>query len=186
LTDLDLAHTADIGGVTRRDDRTRDSRAQRRLSAAYEHHAPGLGRLAYLLTGDAVLAEDLVHEAFVRAFARYEHLRRPEVVGSYLRRTVVNLAGKQFRRARSEKTLLERLSANAAPYRTQPDVELRDLLWSALQQLPYRQRAALVLRFYEDLSETDAARVLGCRRGTVKSLIHRGLEAMRREIGGET
>jgi RNA polymerase sigma factor (sigma-70 family) len=57
------------------------------------------------------------------------------------------------------------------------------LLWAALQQLPYRQRAALVLRFYGDLSERDAAAVLGCRTGTVKSLVHRGLAAMREELG---
>jgi RNA polymerase sigma-70 factor (sigma-E family) len=153
--------------------------AQKRLSDAYAQHASDLGRLAFLLTGDAGLAEDLVHEAFVRAFARYEQLRRPEAIGAYLRRTVVNLAGKHFRRARSERAFLERAMVAPASRVAEHDVVVREQLWSALQQLPYGQRAALVLRFYEDLSERDVARVLGCRAGTVKSLIHRGLKAMR-------
>jgi RNA polymerase sigma-70 factor (sigma-E family) len=185
VTDIDLSQTAGVASVSAHDGQVRNIRTQRRLLAAYEEHASRLGRLAYLLTGDAGLAEDLVHEAFVRAFARYEHLRRPEAIGSYLRRTVVNLAGKQLRRAHRERAMLERARANPAAPSTDPDVEVRELLWSALQQLPYRQRAALVLRFYEDLSEGDAARVLGCRTGTVKSLLHRGLKAMRAEIGGE-
>jgi len=64
-------------------------------------------------------------------------------------------------------------------------VALREQLWSALRQLPYRQRCALVLGFCEDLSETETARLLGCRLGTVKSLTHRALSSMREQIGGE-
>lgn len=162
--------------------------AQRRLAAAYETYAAALGRLAFLLTGDANLAEDLVHEAFARALARFGKLRRPNSLRGYLYRTVVNLAGKQFRRRRTERAFLAQAGSDspAAPSPSEPDVELRDQLWSALRQLPHRQRAALVLRFYEDLSERDIARLLGCRAGTVKSLIHRGLQSMRDEIGGGT
>jgi RNA polymerase sigma-70 factor (sigma-E family) len=136
-----------------------------------------------LLTGDAELAEDLVQEAFVRAFSRFGYLRRPEAFQAYLRRTVVNLAGKERRRGQSERTFLARAVAPAPA--SQPDVELRELLWSALRELPFRQRAAVVLRFYEDLSERETARVLACRVGTVKSLVHRALASMREEIGGE-
>lgn len=68
---------------------------------------------------------------------------------------------------------------------SQPDVALREQLWAALRELPYRQRCALVLRFYEDVSEREAARLLGCRVGTAKSLVHRGLLSMREQIGGE-
>jgi RNA polymerase sigma-70 factor (sigma-E family) len=162
----------------------RELRTSRKVAAAYEAHAAGLGRLAYLLTGDAALAEDLVQEAFVRTFARFVQLRQPEAVGTYLRRTVVNLARKQFRRAKKE-----RASAGGAgmtlDLAAQPDVELREQLWAAMRELPYRQRAALVLRFYEDRSEREIARCLGCRVGTVKSLLHRALTTLREQIGGD-
>jgi DNA-directed RNA polymerase specialized sigma24 family protein len=73
--------------------RKREPRAIRTLGVAYVEHAPALGRLAYLLTGDAAVAEDLVQEAFVRAFARFAHVRRQDALAGYLRKTVVNLAG---------------------------------------------------------------------------------------------
>jgi RNA polymerase sigma-70 factor (sigma-E family) len=164
---------------------SRDRRAQRRLEAAYAEHAAGLGRLAFLLTGDERVAEDLVQEAFVRAVARFAHLRREEALGAYLRRTVVNLAGKHHQRSWRARAFGAEAHPDRIGVAAQPDVELQDLLWSALRRLPHRQRAALVLRFYEDLSERDAARVLGCRVGTVKSLVHRALAAMREEIGGD-
>jgi RNA polymerase sigma-70 factor (sigma-E family) len=161
-----------------------EPRLRRKLGAAYVEHAPGLGRLAYLLTGDAAVAEDLVQEAFVRAFARLVHLRRQDAFAAYLRRTVVNLARKHFRRTRTERVYLE---ATWDPVESvpQPDVALRDDLWCVLRQLPYRQRCALVLRFYEDLPEKEIARLLGCRVGTVKSLTHRALSSMREQMGGE-
>lgn len=184
---IDLPSTnLDVASVPRPDARLREGGAHRRLAAAYEEHASELARLAFLLTGDAGLAEDLVHEAFARALARFAHLRRPESLRAYLQRTVVNLAGKHFQRRRSHRAFLARAGSSPPATRTEPDVELRDQLWSALRGLPHRQRAALVLRFYEDLSERDTARVLGCRPGTVKSLVHRGLVAMRDEIGRGT
>lgn len=170
----------EVAGAARRERPRRSGR--RRLEAAYEEHSPSLSRLAFLLTGDAGLAEDLVQEAFVRTFARLIHVRRPDALGPYLRRTVVNLAATHFRRSRAERAWMDRAKSNSRFLAVESDVELRELLWSALRQLPQRQRAALVLRFYEDLSEREAARLLGCRVGTVKSLVHRGLAAMRLEL----
>lgn len=175
-----------VESVSGRDARLRPGRAQRRVAAAYEEHASALARLAFLLTGDPVLAEDLVHEAFARALARFPRLRRPQSLRAYLQRTVVNLAGKQARRGRTERAFLAQADVTDAAAASEPDVEVRDQLWSALRRLPHRQRAALVLRFYEDLSERDTARLLGCRTGTVKSLVHRALAAMREEMGGGT
>ena len=125
-----------------------------------------------------------MQEAFVRAFARFAHLRRQEALAAYLRKTVVNLTHKHFRRLSTERACAEavRVSGDLG---WPPDVALREQLWAALRKLPYRQRCALVLRFYEDLSEKEAARLLGCRVGTVKSLVHRGLSSMREQIGGE-
>jgi RNA polymerase sigma-70 factor (sigma-E family) len=149
-----------------------------RLGELYRRHAPDAGRLAYLLTGDRALAEDLVQEAFLRLFGRFQDLRRPEAFEWYLRRTVVNLANSQFRRRRVERAYLDRRVPEARPDAS-AEVEAREDLWRALQALPERQRAALVLRFYEDLPEARAAEVLGCPVGTVKSLVSRGLERLR-------
>ena len=160
-----------------------------RLGELYRDHAEAALRLAYLLTGDRGLAEDLVQEAFVRVAGRFVHLRDPDAFGAYVRRAVVNLANSHFRRKRVERAYLARATSDAVVRSGAgsdgPSVEDRDQLWHALGRLPQRQRAAIVLRYYEDLSEAQIAELLQCRPGTVKSLVSRGLEAMRSEIGGD-
>ncbi len=160
-----------------------------RLGELYLQHADSAARLAYLLTGDIGLAEDLVQDAFVRLAGRLQHLRNPEAFDAYLRRTVVNLSRSHFRRKRLERDHVRRaggeLASGGAFAAAQPSIEDRDEVWTALAKLPQRQRAAIVLRFYEDLSERTTADLLGCRPGTVKSLVSRGLEALRNEIRGE-
>lgn len=146
-----------------------------RLETLYAAHAPGAARLAYLLTGDRALAEDLVQEAFVRMFGRFRDLRNPDAFGAYLRKTVVNLARSHFRRKGVERTYLERESR--LPSSTQSPGH--DEMWDTLKKLKPRQRAAIVLRYYEDLTEAQTADVLGCAVGTVKSLVSRGLEQLR-------
>jgi len=160
-----------------------------KLGELYLMHADDAVRLAYLLTGDRALAEDLVQEAFVRLAGRLVHLRDPEAFPAYLRRTVVNLANSTFRRRKVERTYLQRARSEVAATVTRgPDggVEDRDQMWQALEELPARQRAAIVLRYYEDLPEATIADLLKCRPGTVKSLLSRGLEGMRNHIRGET
>jgi RNA polymerase sigma-70 factor (sigma-E family) len=157
-----------------------------RLAALYARHAPRAGRLAYLLTGDPDLAEDLAQEAFVRLVARLGSIRDDAVIAAYLRRSIVNLARKHWRKARSERSYLRREGRNLATQATMgPDLADHDELWRALQQLPHRQRAAIVLRFYEDLSEAETARVLGCAVGTVKSSVSRGLRRLHKEMIGD-
>jgi RNA polymerase sigma-70 factor (sigma-E family) len=154
-----------------------------RLAALYARHAPRAGRVAYLLTGDADLAEDLAQEAFARLIARLGAIRDEAAIAAYLRRSIVNLVRKQWGRARSERSYLRREGRNLATQTTMlPDVADQDQLWRALQQLPHRQRAAIVLRFYEDLSEAETARVLGCAVGTVKSSVARGLRRLKEEM----
>ena len=152
-----------------------------RLGELYARHAPEAARLAYLLTGDRHTAEDLVQDAFVRVFGRFRDLRDPGSFPWYLRRTVVNQANSRLRRLRTEREYLERRRVQPPPP-SMPDVASRDEMWRALQRLPVRQRAAIVLRFYEDLSEADTAEVLRCRVGTVKSLVSRGLARLRTEV----
>jgi RNA polymerase sigma-70 factor (sigma-E family) len=157
-----------------------------RLEELYERHAPAAGRLAYLLTGDRAQAEDLVQDAFVRVVGRFGHLHVPDAFHSYLRRTIVNLHTSQLRRRRLERAYLARERSSARPAEPAvPDLGVRQELWDALGRLPARQRAAIVLRYYEDLSEHETAVVLGCSVPAVKSLVARAMETLRARIGSE-
>jgi RNA polymerase sigma-70 factor (sigma-E family) len=156
----------------------------RRLSLGelYERTAPGAVRLAYLLTGDRSVAEDITQDAFVRVSGHLAHLREGGTFDAYLRRAVVNLAKNHFRRRSVERAFLERARpATANPGHEQPLVE-RAATMAALARLPQRQRAAIVLRFYEDLTEDAIAQILRCRNGTVRSLVTRGVQALRADI----
>jgi RNA polymerase sigma-70 factor (sigma-E family) len=155
------------------------------LAVLYDRSAPGAVRLAFLLTGDRMLAEDLAHDAFVRVAGHLVHLRDQGAFDAYLRRVVVNLAKNHFRRRGIERAFLDRARpTDRTPGHEQPIVDRRATM-AALAKLPQRQRAAIVLRFYEDLSEDDIARILRCRNGTVRSLVTRGVHAMRSELRGD-
>ncbi len=156
-----------------------------RLEDLYVRNAPGALRLAYFLTGNRELAEDLVQEAFVRVAGRFRHLRMPDAFDAYLRRTIVNLFTSQLRRAKLERAYVERHGVDPSVASEPGDPAARDELWQALHTLPERQRAALVLRFYEDLSERQAADVLGCSSGALNQLVVRGMATLRTQIGDE-
>jgi RNA polymerase sigma-70 factor (sigma-E family) len=129
-------------------------------------------RLAVAITGSEAAAEDIVHDAFLRVHARWLHVDSPN---AYLRVVVVNACRSAHRRRLRERRIAAREAATVAHLDA-------DEMFDALLGLPFRQRAALVLRYYEDLSDADIARVLDCRPGTVASLIHRGLAQLRRVI----
>jgi RNA polymerase sigma-70 factor (sigma-E family) len=157
-----------------------------KLAALYAEYAPEAIRLAYLLTGDKAQAEDLVQDAFVRLAGRFLDLRDRAGFGHYLRRTIVNLNNSWWRRKKVERAYLEReMQRPVAEEVAQQDPVEREALWRSLQKLNPRQRGAIVLRFYLDLSEEQTADAMGVPRGTVKSLVSRGLEAMREQIRGE-
>jgi RNA polymerase sigma-70 factor (sigma-E family) len=158
-----------------------DSVDQGRLADLYARHAPAAGRPAYLLTGDVHLAEDVTQEAFVRVFGRFRDLRRPESFEWYLRRTVVNLVRSHHRRRRTEREWVASQPRREASVPASDPTE-HHAMWRTLQQLPAKQRTAIVLRFYEDLSDAQIADAMACPVGTVKSLIHRGLERLRTEV----
>jgi len=150
------------------------------LAELYARHAHDALRLAYLLTGDRATAEDLVHDAFVRLAGRLLHVRDPGGFHAYLRTTVVNLARSYFRRRGVERRHVER----QAPPRSAepPDVGEREELRLALLALPIRQRTAIVLRYYEDLSEAQTAELMRLRPAAVKSLVSRGMTTLRQMI----
>jgi RNA polymerase sigma-70 factor (sigma-E family) len=157
------------------------------LADLYVRHVPSANRLAFLLTGDRSHAEDLVHDAFVRCVGRFGHLRAHEAFDAYLRRTIVNLHTSRLRRVRVEREFLSKEAARVE--RTSmsglPDVAVREDMWRRLQTLPSRQRAVLVLRYYEDLSERETADALRCSVAAVKSLTARATLALREGIRGE-
>ena len=154
-----------------------------KLADLYAGHVVETRRLAYLLTGSREAADDLTQDAFIKAFGRLAHLRDPNSFRPYLRRTVVNLAKMQFRRRSIEQRHLERHAAEAP---VSGGVEREDdTLREDLMQLPYRQRAAIVLRFYVDLPDQEIGDILGCADGTVRSLISRGLGSLREGARGD-
>jgi len=152
------------------------------LAELYEREAPGAVRLAYLLTGDRTVAEDITQDAFVRVSGRLAHLREAAAFDAYLRRAVVNLAKNHFRRRAVERAYLERNRPEAAIAGHEHRYVEREATMAALARLPQRQRAAIVLRFYEDLPEDAIAEILRCRNGTVRSLVTRGVQALRADM----
>ena len=143
------------------------------------HHA--LLRTAVLLTGSRSSGEDLLQEALARTFVAWERISDRGPVEPYVRRVMTNTYISWWRRRpwreRSTETLPEVPAAD-----TSVIVDERAVLWPHLLTLPRRQRAVLVLRFYEDLTEAQIAEILGCAVGTVKSQSSRGLATLRRRI----
>jgi RNA polymerase sigma-70 factor (sigma-E family) len=149
-----------------------------RLEDLYARHVGRAVGLARLLTADPSGAEDIAHDAFIKVAGRFGHLRDEGAFEAYYRRAVVNLCRARFRRARVERAYLRRSPAPVASDPA-PAPEERDHLWSAVRDLPERQRTAVVLRFYEDLSEEQTAQVMRCSARAVNSLVSRALAQLR-------
>ena len=160
------------------------SSAGDRLEALYLCHGPEALRLAYLLTGDRELAEDLAQEAFVRVARRLTGLRNADSVRWYLRRTVVNLVNSHLRRQRVERAHMPALASSVVGLST-TDVVTKQAVRDAIAQLSARQRTVVVLRYYQDLTDQQIASVLGCPVGTVKSALHRAAAILRQNLGQE-
>jgi RNA polymerase sigma-70 factor (sigma-E family) len=150
-------------------------------------------RTAFLLCGDRGRAEDLVQTTLAKTVVAWPRLRRSGGVDRYVQRVLVNTFVSARRRRSWWEAPLSRLGAGAAARDGDRDrraadeyagVEQRDWLRRALESLPARQRAAVVLRFYEDLSEQETAQAMGCSVGTVKSLSSRGLRTLREQSAG--
>jgi RNA polymerase sigma-70 factor (sigma-E family) len=174
-----MAEAVELGAELARSTATSDE-----LRRRYLEQYPSSIRYAFLLTGDRAAAEDLVQEAFVRIFSRPRRVQNAAAFPSYVRRTITNLAFSGTRTAARERQRTERAQRLALPSsETADELEAgsRDLL-HALDVLPDRQRAAVVLRFWLDLSEREMAEVLRCRPGTVKSLLSRALDTLRTEL----
>ena len=150
--------------------------AWQQLADLYRSEQPGLVGLATLLVRDRAVAEEVVQEAFVRIHPRLGDLDAP---GAYLRTIVVNLCHSHGRRTATAQRLRPEPAPDALPP-SLPD-ELSPV-WLAMGDLPERQRHALVLRFYLDLPDDKIAALLGARPGTVRSLVSRGLSALKEVV----
>ncbi len=135
----------------------------------YHDEYEAMVRLARLVTGRNEAAEDLVQDCYLRLAARWGQVAQP---GGYLRRSVVNAANSYLRKYGRLRPL-EHASDELAD--ATPEI---DETWKALRRLSPRRRTAIVLRYYEDLSDDEIAAALDCRPATVRSLIHRGLRQL--------
>lgn len=140
--------------------------------------SPALFRTAYAVVGDHQLAQDLLQEALAKAYVAWPRLRDATKAEAYVRRTIVTTAISWWRRPsfheRPAAVLPEAGGADATE-----QLATHDAVWPLVCSLPPRQRAALVLRYYEELSEAEIAEALGISRGTVKSQASRGLALLR-------
>jgi RNA polymerase sigma-70 factor (sigma-E family) len=150
--------------------------------------ARALHRAAYLMVGDDLLAQDLVQEALVKTYVAWPRLHDPRNAEAYCRKAITTTAISWFRRKgwRNERPT-EFLPDDPSRRTAGPDITVteRDAVWQAVLSIPPRQRAALVLRFYEDLTEAQTADAMGCAVGTVKSQVSAGLAKLRERLGDD-
>lgn len=157
------------------------------VAALFDAHYTGLCRLATLLLADPGHAEEAVQEAFLRTFVGWRRIRQPERAGAYLRAAVVNQCRSRGRRRVTEQRGNRTVWAGVTEDVGQSDVERTgDVLavLDAVRALPTRQREAVVLRYYADLSETEVAHALGCSVGTVKSQLSKARATLSRLLEG--
>jgi RNA polymerase sigma-70 factor (sigma-E family) len=155
------------------------------VTALYRAHAVGLIRLAIVMLGDRAAAEDVVQEAFLGLYRHWAGLADPANALTYVRSAVLNRCRNELRQrrrpGRGEPAAMAGESAEAAVLIG----EEHQRVLAAIRELPERQREALVLRFYLDMSEEEAARAMGISRGTVKSATSRAVAALGRMLKEE-
>ena len=163
------------GIVSNEDTGARDRDAE--FSEYMAARQPSLLRTAYLLTGDRHTAEDLVQTALAKLYLSWDKVQRQDSLDGYVRRILVNEHNSLWRRAwkKRETSTSELPEQPVEPQQSGHDAEL----WNLVQTLPRKQRAAVVLRYYEQMSEAETAAVLGVSVGTVKSQTSRALATLR-------
>jgi RNA polymerase sigma-70 factor (sigma-E family) len=167
-------------------DVTRSAREEQ-VAALFDEHYTRLRDLAYVILGDRNFAEEIVMEAFLKTFTGWNRIRDLDRADAYLRRAVVNLCRSKIRRkvveARSNAITYRRDERKAPDW--DPDIheESREL-WTAVKDLPPRQRACIVLRYVEDLPEGDIAEIMDCSVGTVRSQLSRARRKLEASLEG--
>ncbi len=155
---------------------------RQRFDAMLDAHARGLLRTAFLLTGDAHLAEDLLQTALATTWTRWRSIRDPDQAHVYVRKVLATRCTAGWRRRGRAEVPTRDLPDAAHAGDAYDGVDRRDEVGRALARLTPRQRAMVVLRYYEDLAEADVAAALNCSVGTVKSTTSRALATLRAEL----
>jgi RNA polymerase sigma-70 factor (sigma-E family) len=163
-------------------DRTKSSAKDAEFEAYMAARQPSLLRTAYLLTGDRHAAEDLVQSTLAKLYLSWDKVHRRELVDGYVRRIMVNENNSLWRRAWKRKEVTTGELPDQGAVLDRHDFGERSALWDFVQTLPRKQRAVIVLRFYEDLTEAETAEILGISVGTVKSQASRALATMRQRV----
>lgn len=139
-----------------------------------------LTRTAFFLTGDDGAAEDLLQEAMVKTAAKWHRIHPDGNPDAYVRQVMLNLVRSRWRRRQKiTEYATEEVPERFAEHDVESSVLAKSALGRALRTLTARQRATLYFRYYEDLSEVETARILGCSTGTVKSQSHAALAKLR-------
>ena len=136
-------------------------------------------RVAYLLTGNRADAEDLLQTALAKTYLSWHRIQDKGALDGYVRRVLVNTQTSWWRKRRLDEYPTDVLPEQSWEDNGPDRYEIRETVWKALEELPKRQRAVVVLRYYEDLSEAETANVMGISVGTVKSTASRALAKMR-------
>jgi RNA polymerase sigma-70 factor (sigma-E family) len=158
------------------------------VTELYAEHALGLVRLAYIMLGDQAAAEDVVQDAFVGLYRRWDSLPDTSHPLAYVRASVLNGCRSALRRQSRHGlagVVFSQPLSESAEARALVSEEYRAVV-TAIRRLPRRQREALLLRYYLDRSEDEIARTMGVSRGTVKSAISRALAAIGRFLREES
>ena len=141
----------------------------------YRDEQAAMVALAAAITGSHLLAEDIAHDALIRAYRRWDQISAYDKPGAWLRRVTVNLALSARKRAAAE--VRARLRLGPPPTLT-PAPAVHDDVWSAVGRLPGKQRAAIALHYLEDRSTAEIAEILGCAESTARVHLHRGRAAL--------
>jgi RNA polymerase sigma-70 factor (sigma-E family) len=159
--------------------------SQQQFAAYVRKRRPVLMRTARALTANPCDAEDLLQTALTQTYLAWERIADRDAVDGYVRRTLMNTRTSQWRKRRIEEFACEEVPEGDQPGAPDPAERQaeRDALWEAVARLPARQRAMVVLRYYEDLTEAQTAAVLGVSIGTVKSAVSRALVKLRSDPG---
>ncbi|MEO3874003.1 SigE family RNA polymerase sigma factor [Nonomuraea sp. B12E4] len=144
---------------------------------------PALLRAAHQLTGHPLDAEDLLQNALTKTYLAWDRIEDRGALDGYVRRAMVNINISQWRRRKLEEYPSDELPEVTAAAAQDVAGDVHELLEQALDELPERMRAAIVLRYYEDMTEPEIARTLGISVGTVKSTVSRAMAKLRSALG---
>ena len=186
MNHVDTEH-ADVAAEAR----SASAGAAQQVTSLYQAHALSLARLALVMLGDAAAAEDVVQDAFLGLYRRWDRLADPSAAPSYLRTSVLNGCRTALRRQSRQSVLRDGADdevvfggpALESAEATVVHGEEHRAVLAAIRRLPARQREALVLRYYLELTEEQAAEAMRVSRGTVKSATSRAITAVGRMLG---